>query len=1372
MRRATRLAGGFVLTCAAWVGGGVAWGEEKAIPDALTPWKEWVTWEDEGRNCPTPFNAADQPICFWPSRLALSVEPGKAAWSVVVQVFNETWVPLPGNGELWPLRVQANDQPIAVLAREGKPFVRLAAGRHQLSGEFLWDEMPQSIALPSEIGILALTVDGQAIDVPNWDADGDLWLKRQRVEAAEKDLLAARVYRVIEDGVPMWLRTELELTVSGKSREEALGSVLPEGWQLSYVASPIPVAVDQQGRVKAQVRAGQWTIALDAFRTSDWRSFRYPADAQPVTDAELLGWRAAPSFRSAEFSGIQPVDVTQTTFPAKWRDLPVYDWRTDKPFQLVEKMRGMGELHPPGLTITRRLWLDDDGRGLTYRDSLSGQMQEIWRLEAAAGQDLGAVRVNGEPQLVTANPKTGAAGVEIRGRNLSLEAIGRMARTRELPATGWRSAADALQLTLILPPGWRVLALFGADQVEGDWLTAWTLLDLFLLLIFSLAVLRLWGWTGGLAALIAFGLAYHELGAPRYTWLFLLLPLALLRVVPEGTARRWITAWKYLALLWLALFLVPFLVQQIQTVIYPQLEIPGVPFTGRLYGPALMSPLGIDAPLGAAPESVQTVSEALDEAQWVANQVSSDDRKGGDPGRIPVQEEFNLFYESTAKIQTGPAEPDWTWNQVICQWNGPVGENQQIQPILLSLFWHRVLTAVRVVLLVLLLAILLSVPGRSRFLLPLAGMFSRRAAPALAMLLLFLPAEPSSGQDVDPPAGPIPDQVMLDTLRARLLEPSDAYPHAAEIAATRLQVRGGRISVESEIHAALDVAVPLPGRLPTWSPVSVTLDDKQAEVAVCRREGYLWVNVPQGVHKVAFEGLLADAGEWEWTFLLKPRRVEIDAPDWNVTGVRPTGVPEEQVFFTRKQKAAESEATYDRKDFNPIVAVERQVEVGLVWKVHNTVRRLSSPGKAVSLKLPLLAGESVLTSNLVVEDGQLEVRLAAGQADFQWQSELPLTTTIRLTAAETDQWVERWQLVASPVWGVELAGLQPVFEQQAPTLIPTWQPWPGEETTLNFTRPQAIAGDTVTVQGVRHATTLGDRQRTTHLNLGLECSLGSDFSIALDPAAEITSLSLDGRALPVRRDGDKLIVSVHPGKQTIDAAWRTTAALQTRVTAEPLALPVAAANITTVINVPESRWVLWAQGPQRGPAVRFWAVLAVAILAGLVLGSASLSPLSRFEWVLLAIGLTQIHIGGALLVVAWLFLLAWRGRQNPSSKRAWRFNLTQLGLVLLTCVSLGILVAVAAEGLLGQPEMFILGNGSTQTSLQWFQPRAGLDLPQPSVVSISVWYYRGAMLAWALWLAAALLRWLLWGWTQFTHGGGWQRKSKIATPPIAADLAS
>ena len=213
--------------------------------------------------------------------------------------------------------------------------------------------------------------------------------------------------------------------------------------------------------------------------------------------------------------------------------------------------------------------------------------------------------------------------------------------------------------------------------------------------------------------------------------------------------------------------------------------------------------------------------------------------------------------------------------------------------------------------------------------------------------------------------------------------------------------------------------------------------------------------------------------------------------------------------------------------------------------------------------------------------------------------------------------------------------------------------------------------------------------------------------MTLGPDAEITSLTLDGTALPVPRDGENLIVPVHPGDQSIEVAWRSAEDINTVAQAAPIALPVDGANITTIITVPDSRWVLWAEGPRRGPAVRFWSVLAVALLSALALGSTSLSPLRRFEWVLLGIGLTQINVAAALIVVVWLFLLAWRGRQDPGSMSQLHFNQLQVALVILTLASLAILMFVASKGLLGQPEMFIIGNNSTRTSLEWFLPRRG-----------------------------------------------------------------
>jgi hypothetical protein len=516
---------------------------------------------------------------------------------------------------------------------------------------------------------------------------------------------------------------------------------------------------------------------------------------------------------------------------------------------------------------------------------------------------------------------------------------------------------------------------------------------------------------------------------------------------------------------------------------------------------------------------------------------------------------------------------------------------------------------------------------------------------------------------------------------------------------------------------------------------------------------------------VAVEGLLPRDADWEWTFLLPPKYVAIDAPGWKVTGVNRNGVPDQQVFFVREQDTSEEKAAYDRTDFNAIVVVDRYLEIGLNWKVHNTVTRLSSPGKAVSLQVPLLDGESVLTSRRDIVDGSIAVRLGATQEKFTWESELPVGAEIRLNADQSDRWVERWHLITSPIWNVSHTGLDPIFASEEKDLIPLWHPWPGENVTIGFSKPPAVTGDIVTVQDVNHETVLESRLRTSKLALDLECSLANDFLIGLDPEADVSSLQIGKQSIPVQRDGANLVVPARPGKQSVAVEWRMSKAMATTVGASRVQLPVKASNISTVMWMPDNRWVLWASGPLRGPAVRFWTILAVAILAAWALGSLSLSPLRRWEWVLLAIGLTQVHLMAAMLVVGWLFLLAWRGSKKETRLPNWVFNLLQLGIILLTFSALIILMFVVGAGLLGNPDMFIVGNGSSRTYLRWFQPRTGPELPTTSVVSVSVWYYRLFMLIWALWLATALLRWLSWGWKQFSDGGVWQRSPKQPVQP-------
>ena len=95
---------------------------------------------------------------------------------------------------------------------------------------------------------------------------------------------------------------------------------------------------------------------------------------------------------------------------------------------------------------------------------------------------------------------------------------------------------------------------------------------------------------------------------------------------------------------------------------------------------------------------------------------------------------------------------------------------------------------------------------------------------------------------------------------------------------------------------------------------------------------------------------------------------------------------------------------------------------------------------------------------------------------------------------------------------------------------------------------------------------------------------------------------------------------------------------------------------------------------------------------------------------------------------------------------------------------LGALFSAVQDGLLGYPDMQVLGNHSSNNTLKWYSDRASAELPGVWTITVPLLVWRGLMLLWALWLAVSLIAWLKWAWQALCYGGLWQRKRKITTP--------
>ena len=227
-----------------------------------------------------------------------------------------------------------------------------------------------------------------------------------------------------------------------------------------------------------------------------------------------------------------------------------------------------------------------DGGGYTVADAITGTMTRGWRLTAGDQLALGRVAQDGVPQLITALPGSRRPGVEVRRGTLDLDARSRLeGALRSPPAVGWDQDFQGLSATLHLPPGWRLFAASGMDDVTATWLMRWTLLDLFLVLLAGMAIAICGVRPRASSGSRRLTLIWQEPAAPTTIWLHLCAATALVRVLPEGRWSSLARAYRFGAFGVLALIALPFMVDQVRLALYPQLDRPGpAPLAGVLGG--------------------------------------------------------------------------------------------------------------------------------------------------------------------------------------------------------------------------------------------------------------------------------------------------------------------------------------------------------------------------------------------------------------------------------------------------------------------------------------------------------------------------------------------------------------------------------------------------------------------------------------------------------------------------------------------------------------------------------------------------------------------------------------------------------------------
>lgn len=1360
-------------------------------------WLQWVESRHPDLDCPWGVSAVNHRkkanknrVCEWINALNIDLKKSGLSFMQSVDVYgSEAIIALPGDDKNWPVSVTIDNKPAVIVEKNRKPYVSLKKGSYEIRGRFNWEKRPSSIVIPRGIGFISLEKNNKPQPVT---------LKNNRLVIAQSDLQQTKevrdsikvdVYRLIGDGIPVTLNTQVVVSVTGRVREVDLGKAIPAGAEIVRIDSSLPVRVNKQGVLRAQLKPGEHRIEIISRLTDRLDTFPFQIQTKPWPSSELVSFVSDTRIREVSLSGAISVDTSLFDIPEDWRHYPTYRLVEGSQLKIETLERGDNAKRGNQLRIDRNIWLDFDGNGATVLDSISGQMHKDWRLNAHSDTQIGRATVGQKPVLVTEDGEH--QGVEIRTDEVKLKAVSLMDSTESFNAVGWDTRVDNYRARIHLPPGWRVLHASGVDGIKQTWVHQWDLWDIFWVMILLSASYRLLGvkLAGLMAATLLF--TYHESSSPVGFWVFILVLIALLPHI-KGGFKRFCSRLGAVSTAIFVLAFIGFAVSSFRLAIYPVLERSSVgyydsqslsSFSSDKLSRARQAKKNMEGQSYAAEDSLQ-LEEIVVTARKATEPLEAINRAS-----YPSDEDkFSYQIDQKDRVQTGPGLPTWKWRSLYIHSSGVVGADQT-----LSITYSKPLfTSIWRVLNVLLIGLLGFMLIHKFFTLAEFtaindegydsdngpennDLNTKNAGKSLSVLapLIILFGALGTSPDLQA-AEEYPPSYLLKELEQRLTKEPVCLPHCVSLNNGLITAGKETLKVEFSANAIVDSAVAVPSGSKSWNPDSVTVNGKP--VPVKRVGGVLHILLESGHHQVVLRGKLA-GDRVNISLPLAIHNLNAKSDDWLIDGLIDGRAVSGAINLSAKPNFSSSSSNNeDRKKpqkktlspepVKPFVLVKRIFELGKKWRLRTEVYRVAPTTEPFSLPIKLLSEERVLSDNIESQKGVANAQFARGQYQVTWISSIEETYQLKLIAESSPTYFETWQVSPSSMWRIDYEGIPTIKSDEfSQSLHPLWKPWPGEIVNLSIRRPKGVAGVVNTVESASLTYRAGVKIQESVLDLSIRASQGDLYQFDLPEGAEIISVSRDEESLNIPSE-NRVAVQLYPGIQKIKVVFQQHKTLGFLSETPQVVLPGGATNIKLTYDLPRDRWLLFLDGPALGAAMLYWGVLIVIVLGAIALSQLAKQlnfnlPVTLVGWLLLGLGLSTINAYGVLVLAVFFFLMAYRNEhiQPQAMSRRW-FNSLQVLLAFVTLVTVITLISAIPEGLLSSPNMKVVGNGSYSYHFNYYQDRAvETDFPTVQVVSLPLMFYRIVMLAWSLWLATRILQWGHWWFKAYTSGGTWIRKN-------------
>lgn len=1271
--------------------------------------------------------------------------------------------------------------------------VRLSKGRYKISGNFSWATPPSAFPIPSDFGLLHVEIEGSSTPPVISRDDREFRIVKEAQHTAN-DALTITVARHIYDGNPARMQTRIALRVSGGSRSVQLGKVLPDSAVPVAIETSLPYQLQPDGSLSIQLVPGEYVTDLYSYLAQPLTKLTLPKptiESWPLE--ETFVFQPDSGFRAVEIQGLSPLSAELSQVPPGWKQGASYVAKKGAEIVFKEMSRGEQSTGPANVSLIRDLWIDLDGAGFTVKDRFSGQLTNSNRLNALSETQVGRASSNGAPILIASDPEKKLKGVEIRTNKLNIEAVSRIESERSISAVGWDQIVQNLSLSLSLPPSWKLIAVRGARYASGSWIDSWTLLDVFLSMLIAVAAYHLFGTSAACIIGALLIVNHEEFLAPRILLVHLMLLTVWKSVVQKSTGvwHRLASLLVFTTFAALALQAAAFIKLQVTQFLYPQLQagtryrtflqelinvfegnflawpfllfLLGFVFIsirsiargktwlkrfGRLIGwgfafvAVIFVSIGFIAGggaiiggSGAYRDSRNTYDREPAKGNYEAQPAPSSGRSSQSIRRGGAKEAADntsnqMFSYEDKVFLAGPPLPQWNWRTHTIGVDAPLGPDHALKFVLLSPFFTRGLSLVRIGLLALLLGILFK---RLGYTLP-----TRKFGSAVSIALFAISSWPS------PAGAEVPSKEILNDLRNRIEQGECQSEVCSTILEGLFNVSQNSYELDLIVTSAGPSAIVLPGTLSTLLPASILVNGKYS-TSVRRNSGnYLEVYVKDGKSKIEIQGELLEKSAFSLEFPQRPVFFKVTTDTWYVEGLSASGVPSESIRLTnRSAKTGQDNTLFNEAASSlPVwITASRSIFIGDQILVSTTLERSGDTAQAASVDAPLLKGEKVTTPGFRSDGTRVLGTIPNGSASVTYTSTISYSSLLELKAVTEKQFTENWSLSCAPIVNCTISGLTPSRTSTLDNREYSWKPFPDETAQVKIIPLAGIPGDFLTVDSVTHASNWGTSIQSGNLNIIARVTQQSSLSLQLPSGAVLDSALVDGQRGNTTSIAEKVNVLLNPGNHTVAIGYSLPWSPSFREYAPEVRFSTPVHNVIVQIAPSSDRWLLWTGGGLWGPAVVFWGKLFFIALICLGLTWFGLLPVSIPGAVFLSVGLSALPVIALAVPLGWLFAL--RILPDVSSKlrsiAPWLKISVFAGLTLLALASFYRIVQI---GLVLAPPMLIAGNQSTANSLRWYLDHTDNTLPRPWVLSLSIGWWRVFALAWSTWLVIVMIRWV------------------------------